>query len=135
MITFSALSTAVVAAGGLASTPVVINNLMNPSTTSPTSSFGVYLLNTLNQIVEYQAAGLTFTSNQAASFYSLTIIPNNTINSASTSLAVKFSITASSYTNDSLLVIIFPSLIDIQLADCGGVSANLAGVSCSPNGQ
>jgi hypothetical protein len=48
MVTFSALSTAIIAAGALASSPVVINNLMNPSSTSPTSSFGVYLLNTLN---------------------------------------------------------------------------------------
>lgn len=47
-ITFSSLSATSIAAGTLSSTPIVINNLVNPSSTSPTSSFGVYLLNTLN---------------------------------------------------------------------------------------
>ena len=133
MITFSSISGVSVAAGGLVSSPLVISNLINPSSTSPTSSFGVYILNTLNQIIEYQAGGLTFTSNQAANFFSLTLIPNNTINSAPTSLSVKFSITSTSYQNSSLLVVTFPSQINIQSTSCTAVSSNMLGVSCSPN--
>ena len=133
MVTFSSISQSTVAAGALVSSPLVINSLINPSSTSATSSFGVYLLNTLNQIVEYQGTGLTFTSNQAASFYSLSLIPNNTINSALTSLSVKFSITATSYQNSSLLVMTFPTQVNIQSVSCAVVSSNLVGVSCSPN--
>lgn len=133
IITFSSFSSAIIAAGGLSSTPVVINNLINPSSTSPTSSFGIYLYNSLDQMLEYQASGLTFTSNQAASFFALNLIPNNTVNSADTSLSVNFALTASSYLNNSLLVVTFPTKINIQLASCTVVSSNLLSVGCSVN--
>lgn len=61
------------------------------------------------------------------------MIPNNTVNSAPTSLTVKFLIAATQYTNSSLLVITFPTLINIQLASCTPTSANLVAVSCSAN--
>lgn len=48
MVTFSSISSSTIAAGALVSTPITMNNLINPSSTSPTSSFGVYLYNSLN---------------------------------------------------------------------------------------
>jgi len=133
MVTFSSISSSTIGAGQLASNTVVISNLVNPSSTSPTSSFGVYLLNSLGQTLEYQGSGLTFTATQAASFYSLNLITNSTQNSAPTSLAVSFSITAQNYVNSSLLAVTFPSLINIQNATCTPVSSNLISVSCMPN--
>jgi hypothetical protein len=132
-VTFSSISASTVAVGGLASLPLVVTNLVNPPTTTATSSFGVFLVNTLGQTVEYQTSGVTFACTQAASFYSLNLLANNSVNSAPTSLSVSFRITASSYTNSSLLVLTFPSLVNIQLANCLAVSGNLASVSCSSN--
>jgi hypothetical protein len=135
MVTFSSISASTISVGALSSIPLVVNNLNNPSSTTPTSSFGVYLLNSLDQVVEYQSAGLTFTCSQAANFYAINMILNNTVNSAPTSLSVSFSITASNYVNSSLLAITFPALINIQLASCSALSSNLVSVSCSANGN
>jgi hypothetical protein len=134
-ITFSSISSGSLGVGQLNSSTVVINNLVNPTSTTATSSFGLSIINSLGQTLEYQTTGLTFAATQAASFYSLNLIPNNTQNSATTSLSVSFSITAASYVNNSLLAINFPSLINIQSTSCAVTSSNLISVSCSPSGN
>ena len=135
IITFSSITSASLSAGQLNASTVVISNLVNPTSTIATSSFGLSIINSGGLTLEYQTTGLTFAATQAASFYSLNLIPNNTQNSAATSLSVSFSITAASYVNGSLLAINFPSSISIQSTSCAAISSNLISVSCSPSGN
>lgn len=51
IVTLSSISASTIAAGALANDPIVINNLINPASTTPTSSFGVYLVDSLDRTV------------------------------------------------------------------------------------
>jgi hypothetical protein len=48
-ITFSSISSSPLSTGQLNSTPVIISNLVNPSSTSSTSSFALYIFNSIGQ--------------------------------------------------------------------------------------
>jgi len=66
-----------------------------------------------------------------ANFFSLTLQPNNTINSAETTMTVSFREVGSNYQNNSLLLVSFPTLINIQFTQCTALSSNLMSVYCS----
>jgi len=118
----------------LANSPIYINNLINPSTTTPTTSFQVQLYNSNNLLIEYATSGLSYRVTSASNFYSLSLNPNNTMNSALTSMDIIFNIPSTTYTNNSILVITFPSTISMNNIICTPLSSNILSIiSCSPN--
>jgi len=133
MLTLSYFSSSSISAGQLVSSPIQIMNLVNPSSTKITSSFGVYLYNSLNQVIEYVNSGLTYQVTIAANFYSFSLIPNNTINSGPTALTVSFNVPGTTYNNNTLLILIFPSEINILSSGCSPLSTNILSLSCSVN--
>lgn len=133
LLTLSYFSSSTIPAAQFVSSPIQILNLVNPSSTKTTSSFGVYFYNSVNQVIEYVSSGLTYQVTVAANFYSLSLSPNNSVNSAPTTLVVKFNVQGTSYSNNSLLILVFPSVINIQSSGCSAISANIASLSCSVN--
>lgn len=134
-LTMGYFSGSALSAGQLSSMPVSVHNLVNPSSTRPTTSFGITILNAQHQTVEYLTAGLSFQVSSPAPFFSLTLRPNNTQNSALTLLVVNFNIASTSHVNNSLLALTFPSSVNLQLVTCLQLSANLRSVSCSLSGS
>jgi hypothetical protein len=96
MLTFSPFTTSTTA-GQLSSSSFMISNLINPSSTMPTSSFQVYFYNSNNQMVEYITSGLTIQMTTPAKFSALSLTTNNTVNSALTSLLVTFNVPSLTY--------------------------------------
>ena len=134
ILTFSYFSSGSILAGQLQTSTIFISNLINPTTTTPTSSFQLLIYNSNNQLIEYATSGLSYRVTIAANFYSLSLTPNNTINSALTSLDITFNVASTTYTNNSVLVVTFPSSISMNAVLCTPLSSNiLAIISCSPN--
>jgi hypothetical protein len=105
---------------------------VNPATTISTTSFQIYFYNVNNQLVEYITSGLSVQMTTAASFSALSIIPNNTVNSALTSLSVTFNVPSLAYQNNTMLVLTFPSIISLSNIVCGIISSNILAINqCS----
>lgn len=114
-LTFSYLQSTTIATGQLSTTPIILNNIINPSSTANTGFFSVWLYNSLNNQIEYTVNSLTYKLATATSFYSLNAVVNNTVNSALTTLTVSFNIPMPLYINNSLLVITFPAVMSTNL--------------------
>jgi hypothetical protein len=127
-LVFSPFTTAI-AAGQLLSSPFVINNLVNPSSTMATSSFQANLYNSDNQIVEYITSGLTVQMTIPARFSALSFVVNNTVNSALSSLTVTFNVPSLAYQNNTMLVLTFPSIVGLINVVCSAISSNILAIN------
>lgn len=68
----------------------------------------------------------------AANFAALSLTPNNSVNSALTSLSVSFNVPSATYQNNSYLVVTFPSVISLTNILCSVISSNILAItSCS----
>ena len=131
LLTLSALTSAV-SAGQLVSSPFSLSNLINPSSTMPTTSFQVFYYNSNNLLIEYITSGLSIQMTTAANFAALSLTPNSTVNSALTSLSVSFNVPSASYQNNSYLVVTFPTAISLTNIFCSTISSNILAItSCS----
>jgi hypothetical protein len=130
-ITINYFSSNDIPANTLNTSNLQIGNIYNPPSTTLTTSFQIQLLNLNNQIIEYVNSGLTYQVTGAADFNTLSLVLNNTQNSAHSLLSVSFSVKLPLYISGSVMVISFPSQISLQAITCNIISSNLGSISCS----
>lgn len=94
-----------------------------------TSSFQVYFYNFNNQIIEYITSGLSIKMTIPAKFSALSLVTNNTVNSALTTLTVTFNVPSLSYQNNTFLVLTFPSVISLTNVLCSPISSNILAIN------
>lgn len=115
---YSAVTTAV-ATSGLTSYPISITGITMPTSTQPTSSFQIYIINPDNSVSEFIISGLTIAATTPTTYSSLSITSSSAVNYANSNFVFSF-LPLFPIWNNSILMITLPSIMT-------GVSTCVAG--------
>jgi hypothetical protein len=125
-------NSATIAASGLATTPIVINNLYTPTSTKQTSTFKLYLVYSDGTRSEQLTDGLFFAATNPSAFSVLQVTSNSSQNYHNPTSFVVSVTTPFPLQNSTVLKITFPNVMSTT-ATCTAVSSSLQTPVCTNN--